>query len=425
MHMSQLEKLSDDLWTGRTSTADPKHHPFVTENLIEELADGVAFFKSFSNVTGIRTCDGLVLIDTGSFHPRANERSHRAVRSWNGQPLKTAVYTHGHADHAYGLPPFLAEAKQKGHARPEIIAHSAVRCRMQRYIETAGYNTIINGRQFGVAVDWPTDPIYPTCEYDEAMQVDVGETRIELYHGRGETDDHTWAFLPATRTLCTGDFFIWAAPNAGNPQKVQRYIIDWVHALRAMAAKRPLLLLPGHGVPVFGEQRVNEALSNSADYLESIYCQTLNLMNAGAGIDQLIHEVHPPAKLAGLPYLLPIYDEPEFIVRNIHRCYGGWYGGTPSELKPAPRRNQAREIASLAGGVEVLLKRAVELSEGGDYRMASHLVDWAAEADPDSREVHRVRAEVYGKRTEAETSTMAKGIFGAAARDSQGHLTGD
>lgn len=417
--MSRLEQLSDDLWMGRTTTADPRHHPFATENLLEELAPGVAFYKSFSNLTAVRTDAGAVLIDTGSFHPVAHERSFAAVRGWTADPLHTAVYTHGHVDHAYGLPPFLKEAAAKGWAAPEIVGHCAVRHRMDRYIETAGYNAIINARQFGFPVQWPTDPIYPTREYESALKLDVAGTEVELHHGRGETDDHTWVFLPATRTLCTGDFFIWAAPNAGNPQKVQRYIIEWAHALRAMADRGPVLLLPGHGVPVFGEARVREALLHSAEYLETLFSRTLDLMNTGAGIDELIHEVRPPAHLTDKPYLRPIYDEPEFIVRNIHRCYGGWYGGVASELKPAPRREQGREIAALAGGVERLLARATALMEAGDLRLASHLVDWAADAEPESAEVHRVRADVYTRRMQAEPSTMSKGIYGAAARDSK------
>ena len=141
-------------------------------------------------------------------------------------------------------------------------------------------------------------------------------------------------------------------------------------------------------------------------------------MNDGARIDDIIHVVKPPAHLVEKPYLLPIYDEPEFVVRNLFRCFGGWYGGVPSELKPAPRAEQAKEIAALAGGVENLLARASSLLEEGNLPMACHLADWAAEALPDSAEVHKLRAEIYTARTDAEASTMSKGIFGAAAKDS-------
>jgi hypothetical protein len=44
------------------------------------------------------------------------------------------------------------------------------------------------------------------------------------------------------------------------------------------------------------------------------------------------------------------------------------------------------------------------------------LAGWAA---PDDPAIHAVRAEIYEKRRKAELSLMSKGIFKAAARESQ------
>lgn len=417
--MDSLEKLSDQLWTGKHATSEKEHHPFVFLNQIEDVSANMAFYKGFSNISALKTDDGLVLIDTGSFHPTAHGRSFKAVRSWSEGALNTAIYTHGHVDHAYGLPPFLAEAESKGWKRPDIVGHGLVNDRMDRYIETAGYNEVINERQFGHAIEWPTDPIRPTQVYDDTLELEVGGTRLQLTHARGETDDHTWVFVPDERVLCTGDLFIWAAPNAGNPQKVQRYIKDWAEALRQMATLSPEVLLPGHGVPVYGEDRVQSALLDSAEYLESIYGQTVALMNEGASVDELIHTVKVPDHLAEKPFLQPVYDEPDFIVRNIHRCLGGWYSGTPCDLKPAPRSELAKEVAEMSGGVGALIKRAEKLQKEGNVRLACHFADWAIEAEPESVEAHAYRAELYDARAAMEPSTMSKGVFNAAARDSR------
>ena len=416
--MSRLLERTDLLWRGAASTADPGFHPFAGPRLLEELASGIAFYKAFVNVTAVRTGDGLVLVDTGSYHPASHKLSFEAVRGWNGERVHTAVYTHGHVDHAYGLPPFLAEAGARGWAPQRIVGHVNVLPRMRRYVDTAGYNSIINTRQFGVPTEWPVEYQAPTETFHGALELAVGGVRFVLRHARGETDDHAWVWLPDTRTLCTGDLFIWAAPNAGNPQKVQRYAAEWAAALRAMAALEPELLLPGHGLPIAGAARVRAALTDTAAYLESLVRQTLEQLNAGATIYDALEAVRPPADLAEKPYLRPVYDEPEFIVRNLWRCYGGWYTGVPSELKPAPRRELAREVAALAGGIARLLERAERLLAAGDARLAAHLVDWAADAEPGSREVHAVRAAVYTRLNESSSSTMSKGIYGAAARES-------
>lgn len=388
--------------------------------MLEEVAPGVAFFKGFSNLTVARAGDELVLVDTGSFHPKARAKVFEAVRAWSDAPLRAAFYTHGHVDHAYGLPPFLEEAERLGGRRPDVVAHRRVRARMARYVETAEFNALINERQFGHAVRWPVDPVLPSIEFDAAIDLSFGGTTFEARHARGETDDHAWVFLPERKVLCTGDFFIWAAPNCGNPQKVQRYPHDWAVALRKMAALGAEVLLPGHGLPIWGADRVRTALLDSAEYLESLWRDAVRAINSGADLDELIRTVRPPERLADRPWLRPIYDEPEFVVRNIHRLLCGWHSGRASDLKPPSRADEAREVAALAGGAARLADRAKSLADAGDFRLACRLIDWAADAAPDDDAIRETRGELYERRVAIEPSTMSKGIFGAEARACRG-----
>ena len=81
----------------------------------------------------------------------------------------------------------------------------------------------------------PADVAAPDLTYRDHLDLDIGGVPIQLFHAQGETDDHTWAWLPEQRAACVGDLFIWNFPNAGNPQKVQRYPEDWARALRTIA----------------------------------------------------------------------------------------------------------------------------------------------------------------------------------------------
>lgn len=408
--MGRINDVSERLWNG-----DPPaevRHPWATLQDLEELVTGLAFVSSFANVTALDTPAGLVLVDTGSAPVAA--AVHAAIRGWSGRPLHTAIYTHGHVDHVMGLPPFEEEARSRGWPAVRIVAHEALPARFDRYRRTAGWNGIINARQFGIpGLVWPTDYRYPDVTYRSVLSLDVGGERIELHHGRGETDDHTWVWLPARRTLCTGDLFIWVVPNAGNPQKVQRYPHEWAVALRAMAALEAELLLPGHGYPIRGTDRVRQALGDTAELLESLHDQTVAMMNAGARLDDILHAVRAPAHLLDRPYLQPVYDEPEFVVRNIWRQYGGWYDGNPAHLKPAPERALAAEIAGLAGGARRLADRATALAEAGDFRLACELAEFAALAAPEDAGIRALRADVYQRRAKSERSLMARGIFRA------------
>ncbi len=325
--------LADRLWRGEVATSE--FHPVSHLGGLAEICDGVAFVPAFANVTAVATDDGLVLVDTGSSFAAA--AIHEELRRWTGQRLHTAIYSHGHIDHVFGVPVWEAEAAERGWPAPAVVAHEALPLRFDRYRMTLGYNEIINQRQFGVpGLRWPADYRYPDRTYRDTASVEAGGTTLALRHEKGETDDHTVTWLAERRVLCCGDLFIWASPNAGNPQKVQRYPLEWAQALRRMLALEPDFLLPGHGLPVIGADRVAVALADTAELLESLVSQTLAVMNGGGRLDEAIHTVAVPAALADRPFLQPVYDEPEFIVRTVWRQYGGWWDGNPATLKPAP-----------------------------------------------------------------------------------------
>jgi len=281
---------------------------------------------------------------------------------------------------------------------------------------------------------WPTEYRYPDRTYVDELDLAVGGTRFHLAHEKGETDDHTVTWQPDRRVLCCGDLFIWASPNAGNPQKVQRYPKEWAAALRRMVDLDPEYLLPGHGLPVIGAGRVRQALTETADLLDSLVDQTLALMNAGARLDEAVHTVRPPAHLEARPYLRPVYDEPEFIVHNVWRLYGGWWDGNPATLQPAPERALAEELAELAGGAPALADRSLRLVEQAEadggaegeaaLRLAGHLAELAWLASPGDPGIQRARHRVFLARAERASSTMARGIFRWAAGESLGDPAG-
>src|SRR5690606_12254636 len=117
-------------------------------------------------------------------------------------------------------------------------------------------------------------------------------------------------------------------------------------------------------------------------------------------------------------YLRPLYDEPEFVVRNVWRLYGGWWDGDPAHLKPPPEAAVATDDAALAGGAAALAERAVAFADAGGLRLAGRLVEAAAAADPGDRESQARRRRIYGRRGTAETSRMSKGISAGAVRES-------
>ncbi|MBM4463341.1 MAG: MBL fold metallo-hydrolase [Chloroflexi bacterium] len=387
-----------------------------------QVAERTWFMQFGCGCTAFETDEGLVLVDTGP-RPQAPVIASE-IRKHTLAPLHTTIYTHGHIDHAYALRPFLVD----GQARPQVIGHRTMPARFARYQSTSRHNAAVNIRQFdgevpdkavfevaGAAITYQTPDLIPNTLYEDRLTLEVGGLTFELHHARGETDDHTWVFCPQRSVLCSGDLIIWAVPNAGNPQKVQRYPWDWAQALREMAALRPSTLCPGHGGPVIDNpDLVQRILLETADYLDSIVQQSLTAIENGSPphVD-IVRSVRPPTTES--PWLQPLYDEAEFICRNVIRYYTGWYTGRPSELKPAPRSAVATEVAQLIGGAAYLADRAAAIAKGGDIRLACHLADYALEAAPRDAHVQDVVARIYEQRAASETSLMAVNLFRSAA----------
>lgn len=385
-----------------------------------EVAPDTWFASSFSGVTAFGTDEGLVLVDAGMTLMAPGLAT--MLRQVTDQPVHTAIYTHGHVDHAFGLASFLLD----GQPTPRVIGQAAMPARFERYAATAGHNVALNNRQFaGVpaagtgagadAVPWQAPTYPPDTLYDTELTIEVGGVTFELHAARGETDDHTWVYCPSRGVLCPGDLIIWGVPNAGNPQKVQRYPAEWAAALRAMAATEPRSLCPGHGGPVVDDPAlVQRILLETADYLDAVVERTIAVLEQGSPphVD-VVRAVELPH--SDSPWLQPVYDEGEFIVRNVIRAVGGWWTGRPSELKPAPRADVAGALAGLAGGAHTVLARAREIADDGDLRLACHLADVALEAAPDDPVVQSGVAELYEQRAAAETSLMAINIFRSAA----------
>ena len=430
MATPSIRELAERHWQGEGDLAH-EHHPVATlhQRASEEITEGVLYLKSLASVTAIDSGDGLVLLDTGG--PFDVNVVYEAVRGWRPQaPLAAAIFSHHHIDHVFGTARFESEAHERGWPAPAVYGHEAMAAHFDRYEKTRGWNAAINQRQFALPTEfvWPETFRRPDVTYRDALSVRRGNLTFELHHGRGETDDATWTWIPELQLLHPGDLFVYCLPNAGNPQKVQRYVSDWAEALRAMAGLGAKLLVSGHGLPVFGAERIRAALLDTAELLDSLEAQTLALMNTGCSLDRALHEVTVPEHLADRPYLRPVYDHPQFVVRNVWRRYGGWYDGEPDNLLPAPRDEQARTWVELAGGVGPVVARALALAEGGNRRLACHLIEAAVLAEPRSAEVHSARAQVYEDRAQEQESSMARNLLAHAAlasRSMRRDLAGD
>ncbi len=381
--------------------------------------DGTHMLQLFSNICMVETSEGVALFDVGlPFH---GDQIVKELREFTDNPVLYIIYGHGHADHAFGTEAILEDARERNHPRPKIVAHKNLPRRFDRYQRMLPYHERINRIQFGIPENIPAFPwnyIYPDEVFDDRLVIPLGEITLELHHARGETDDHVWMWIPERKTVCVSDLWVWSCPNVGNPFKVQRYALEWAEALEEIIALSPSLMLPGHGSPLEGSEKIHEACSTVARALRHLDDQVVDMLNQGMWQEEILHSFQWPEEFASSPYLAPIYGHPYFVVQALLRQYHGWYDGNPSHLFPAPSAEIASAVLELAGGAQRILKKAMEAEKNGEYKLALHLLDFALDGDTQHREdALRLKVSILEKLAEKERSLIARNIYLGGIRE--------
>ncbi len=356
-----------------------------------------------SNCGWVDTDDGVVLIDTLLTVPAAAKVLEEIRRS--GGRIRTIVYTHGHRDHVGGAGAFLED-------RPEIIAHQYLPDRLEKYEILGPHYRRINAIQFHIKEN-PTRPkfVVPTRTYTDRLTFALGGKTFELHHARGETDDHTWVWVPEIRTAFVGDLLIGAFPNIGNPFKPTRFALPWARALAAVRAKQPEIIVAGGGRPVYQGDEARVVLDDTIAAIYSIHDQVVAHINRGTPLDEMIHAVRLPEELAAKPHLSFVYSRPEFAVFNIYRWYHGYFDHNPAHLLPRPVPEVAAEILSLVGDNARVLARSRELLAEGKPQLALDVLDILLQAQGKNPAARELRVEILKRLVADDRCTMSRNTY--------------
>lgn len=194
------------------------------------------------NITVLTGPDGVLLVDTG-FKTTASQVL-TAIRRITRQPLRYAIITHWHGDHACG-------ASKLHDAGAAIIAQEKARARM------------IQGS------DWTPPPPrggVPQITYDDTMRLHLDGEDIELIHPPdAHTAGDTMVLFKTSNVIATGDIFVNGAipfiPTTA-VSGVTSYIAAMERLLSVIDDKT--LIIPGHG-PISRRSDVEKSLAMLKD----------------------------------------------------------------------------------------------------------------------------------------------------------------
>jgi alkyl sulfatase BDS1-like metallo-beta-lactamase superfamily hydrolase len=369
-----------------------------------------ALAYSVVNCTLIEGDDACILVDTMTSMETA-ELAVAEFRKITDKPIKTIIYTHYHADHVSGTLAFATE-EDIASGEVEIIGQEELTDHVMRDV---GLIAPILGRramyQFGMRLPVGEDGTVgaglgppqrpgkrtfapPTKTFDDIYRGETGGIKFEVHLIPSETEDQCAVWLPDEKVLMSADAVYCSFPNVYALRGTRfRNPMVWAHGVDRLREFGAEVLVPHHGFPVEGANKIDELLIDYRDAIQYVHDQTLRFMNKGYTPDEIKEIVEMPDRLKDHPWLGEYYGSYKHSIPAIFAGYLGWYQGDPVTLDPTPLVEKAKRYVELMGGRAKILALAEEAINADDVQWAAELLTWLVRMDRQDQVARALKAE--------------------------------
>lgn len=339
--------------------------------------------NDISNLYLVTTADGDVMVNTGFMDN--TERNVALMAPHRTGPLRKIVLTQSHADHFGGVDAF-REAGTEVIGGPGFDEAWGDMKRLQPFFGPRSAKLWASTLRRG-GTPKPPPEVKPDRLVDRVLDFTVGGRRFELIHApEGETVDNLIVWLPDDRIAFTGNLVgpVWLSMPFFCTLRGDKPRAVWntLKALRKLRDLAPEIVITGHGDPIRGAERIAADVDRMIGAIEWVRDYTLEGMNAGKTVHELMREARLPEALT----IGEFHGKVSWAVKTIWDEYAGWfhYEDGTTELYGVPRSAIHADLVALAGA-DALAQRAEAHCTAGRPLEAIHLIDIVLGVEPGHR----------------------------------------
>ena len=279
-------------------------------------AIGTGSMNVGSNSAVIVNKDDVVIVDS-HISPESGRAMLQELNAITDKPVRYLIDTHFHYDHTSGNQAFPPGVEIIGHeftrrkltgdilekgmfadllrglpkqlddmkARAAAEADAAAKARLDQQVRVqTAFATSLK--------DLKVTP--PTVTLVDHMTLFRGDREIRLlYLGHGHTGGDVVVYLPKEKVLCSGDLLVHDVANL-----IDGYVNEWPDTLEKLKPIDFVDVIPGHGDPFKGKERVDWFQAYLRDLWKqgsALHDQKVSAADAAKRIDMTAHKAHYPA----------------------------------------------------------------------------------------------------------------------------------
>ncbi|MFZ4805883.1 MAG: MBL fold metallo-hydrolase [Hyphomicrobiaceae bacterium] len=256
--------------------------------------------------TGVIVGDDCCMVVDAQATPEMAGDVIARVRTVTDKPIKYVLLSHYHAVRVLGASAFNAS---------EIIASNATRKLIVERGEQDKASEIGRFPRLFRGVDSiPPGLTWPSLTFENSLTLWLGKRRVDIARpGRGHTAGDTVAWVPDEGVMFSGDLVEYhSACYCGDA-----HFADWPRTLERIQDWQPRALVPGRGAALVGEPMVNDAISLTRDFLNTLFGTASASVAKGRTLKETFADVR--AKMDGPFGSYAIYEH--CLPFNVSRAY--------------------------------------------------------------------------------------------------------
>ena len=168
---------------------------------------------------------------------------------------------------------------------------------------------------------------------------------------------------------------------------------EYIMESLALYGDKAEVVFQSHNWPHWGNDIIQEYMTNTAAVYKFINDQTLLYLNEGYTETEIVNMIQLPEELEKVWYTRQYYGTVSHNSKAVYEKYMGWYDGNPVHLAELTPSDYAQKLVEYFGDTDAVLEKAKEDFAKGEYQWVAQITNTLVFADPENTDARYLCAD--------------------------------